>query len=67
MTILIVTHDTDFVTSLTDRVLCLGDSGKIVQHKTETKVSSMRQHHGAVIQEVRVLHSETDPSHESCG
>jgi zinc transport system ATP-binding protein len=67
MTILIVTHDTEFVTSLTDRVLCLGDSRKIVQHRTETNVSANRQHHGGVSQEVRVLHSENDPNHECCG
>jgi zinc transport system ATP-binding protein len=43
-TILIVTHDTGFVSSLTDRVLCLekqNHAGKcnIVQHRTETKRS----------------------------
>jgi zinc transport system ATP-binding protein len=43
-TILIVTHDTGFVSSLTDRVLCLekqNSSGKcsIVQHKTEAQRS----------------------------
>jgi zinc transport system ATP-binding protein len=43
-TVLIVTHDTGFVSSLTDRVLCLekqNSSGKcsIVQHKTELKRS----------------------------
>jgi len=37
-TILIVTHDTEFVTSLTDRVLCLGNSRKIVQHGVESNV-----------------------------
>ncbi|MCL2229995.1 MAG: ATP-binding cassette domain-containing protein [Treponema sp.] len=37
-TILIVTHDTEFVTSLTDRVLCLGNGKKIVQHGLETNV-----------------------------
>ncbi len=40
-TILIVTHDTGFVSSLTDRVLCLERQNglgecRIVQHKTET-------------------------------
>jgi zinc transport system ATP-binding protein len=62
-TILIVTHDTEFVTALTDRVLCLGggDHG-IVQHRTETGDSS---HHGAV-NEVRVLHGENIPADE-CG
>jgi zinc transport system ATP-binding protein len=62
-TILIVTHDTGFVTALTDRVLCLGDGGHgIVQHRTETGSAS---HHGSV-QEVRVLHDENIPA-DSCG
>jgi len=55
MTILIVTHDTEFVTSLTDRVLCLGDSYKIVQHRTEENTAA--RHSGAG-HEVRVLHGE---------
>ncbi|MCL2265550.1 MAG: metal ABC transporter ATP-binding protein [Treponema sp.] len=55
MTILIVTHDTEFVTSLTDRVLCLGDSYKIVQHRTEENAAV---HHGGAGHEVRVLHEE---------
>ena len=54
-TILIVTHDTEFVTSLTDRVLCLGDGLKIVQHRTETQVS---EYHGGAKKDVRVLHGE---------
>jgi len=53
-TILIVTHDTEFVTFLTDRVLCLGDGYKIVQHRTESGVSR----HGGKSQDVRVLHGE---------
>jgi len=53
--ILIVTHDTEFVTSLTDRVLCLGDGFKIVQHRTETGVSGR---HGGASGDVRVLHGE---------
>ena len=65
MTILIVTHDTEFVTSLTDRVLCLGDSRKVVQHKTESTVYAKRQHHGGVSQELRVIHGESDP-HDYC-
>jgi zinc transport system ATP-binding protein len=62
-TILIVTHDTEFVTALTDRVLCLGggDHG-IVQHRTETGNAF---HHG-VVNEVRVLHGENIPADE-CG
>jgi len=55
ISILIVTHDTEFVTSLTDRVLCLGDGRQIVQHSTE-KNDIVR--HGGNTHEVRVLHGE---------
>jgi zinc transport system ATP-binding protein len=55
MTILIVTHDTEFVSSLTDRVLCLGDSRRIIQHRTE--VSDFNCHGGSG-SEARVLHNE---------
>jgi len=66
MTILIVTHNTDYVTSLTDRVLCLGDSRKIVQHSTEADVSAWRKHHGGASKELRVLHGKNDPNHTCC-
>jgi zinc transport system ATP-binding protein len=56
-TVLIVTHDTDFVSSLTDRVLCLGDGKEprygIVQHRTETD-----QVHGSA----RVIHDSSIPA-----
>jgi len=64
-TILIVTHDTEFVTSLTDRVLCLGDgSYRIVQHGIEADISV---HHGGSGHEAhapvaRVLHGENIPA-----
>ncbi|MDR0486846.1 MAG: metal ABC transporter ATP-binding protein [Treponema sp.] len=57
-TILIVTHDTEFVTALTDRVLCLGDGG-IVQHRIETGAAVR---HGGSVQEARVLHGENIPA-----
>jgi zinc transport system ATP-binding protein len=68
-TILIVTHDTEFVTSLTDRVLCLGNERKIVQHRTETD-SGTNAHH-SVGQEshapvARVLHGEDIPADGCC-
>jgi len=68
ITILIVTHNTEFVTSLTDRVLCLGDGLKIVQHKTEENdnTSSMRFSHGKKSNEVRVLHSENVHENDCC-
>jgi len=60
-TILIVTHDTEFVTALTDRVLCLGDGSRgVVQHWTENGTAS---HHGNV-NEARVLHDENIPADE---
>ena len=63
ITILIVTHDTGFVTSLTDKVLCLGDGHKIVQHNTE-KSDAVR--HGGSAYEVRVLHGENIDNDECC-
>jgi zinc transport system ATP-binding protein len=66
-TILIVTHDMDFVSALTDRVLCLGDnvSGQrgIVQHRTEAARDSDR--HGGR-QDVRVLHGENIDGKDCC-
>lgn len=66
MTILLVTHDTEFVTSLTDRVLCLDNSRKIVQHDTEKDVSAWRQYHGGESQELRVLHGQCNPEDDCC-
>jgi len=65
-TILIVTHDTEFVTSLTDRVLCLGDGRKVVQHRIEN-ASNGTPHHGTVGQEARVLHGENISADDCCG
>lgn len=59
-TILIVTHDTGFVSSLTDRVLCVGDvgpSGKgrtIVQHRIEPTTEAPAQLFGG--EALKVLH-----------
>ena len=62
-TILIVTHDTEFVTALTDRVLCLGDGSRgVVQHRIETIAAA---HHGSG-QEARVLHGENIPADDCC-
>jgi zinc transport system ATP-binding protein len=64
-TVLIVTHDTDFVSVLTDRVLCLGiDEDKrrsIVQHRTEAAGKGGR-HGESAVQEARVLHNENIPA-----
>jgi zinc transport system ATP-binding protein len=62
-TILIVTHDTEFVSSLTDRVLCLGEGCKVVQHRIETGAyADGMAHHGGAGQEARVLHGENIPA-----
>ena len=66
MTILLVTHNTDYVTALTDRVLCLDNSRKIVQHDTEKSVSAWLYHHGGVTDELRVLHGNCDCRDECC-
>jgi zinc transport system ATP-binding protein len=55
-TILIVTHNIDFVSSLTDRVLCMGNKAGaygIVQHRTEEEGGRSR-----------VIHDETIPADE---
>jgi len=67
-TILIVTHDTEFVTSLTDRVLCLGNEHKVVQHRIETGPahSNFVAHHGGAGHESRVLHGENIPADDCC-
>jgi zinc transport system ATP-binding protein len=65
-TILIVTHDTDFVSVLTDRVLCLGDDEShrrgVVQHRTEAAEAAAEAavHHGGY--GARVLHGENIPA-----
>jgi zinc transport system ATP-binding protein len=63
-TILIVTHDTEFVTSLTDRVLCLGDGRKVVQHRVENDASV--RHAGSAPLYGRVLHGENISADECC-
>jgi len=67
-TILIVTHDTEFVTSLTDRVLCLGNERRIVQHRIEAG-SGVHSGggQGAHAQQARVLHGEDIPADDCCG
>ena len=71
-TILIVTHDMDFVSALTGRVLCLGDGEhlhRIVQHRTE---AAGEIHHGdsnppaAHAPLARVLHRENIPDNNCC-
>ncbi|GHV75839.1 ABC transporter ATP-binding protein [Spirochaetia bacterium] len=60
-TILIVTHDTGFVSALTDRVLCMGrrETGAeygIVQHRTEADIAGV----------ARIIHGESIPG-DQCG
>ena len=61
-TILIVTHDHDFVSALTGRVLCLGDDShrhEILQHRTEAaEVGDINR--------VHVLHGENISDDECC-
>jgi len=63
MTILIVTHDTEYVSSLTDRVLCLGENCKIVQHRTEINTAVR---HGGSAQDARVLHGVNVTGDDCC-
>jgi zinc transport system ATP-binding protein len=71
-TILIVTHDTDFVSVLTDRVLCLGDEacsrGGVVQHRISpdprirADPENGPRRSGSGAQGARVLHGENIPA-----
>jgi zinc transport system ATP-binding protein len=69
-TILIVTHDMDFVSALTDRVLCLGGDADgrrgIVRHRTEA-APEIRHVCGENVPIARVLHGENIPENECCG
>ena len=63
-TIFIVTHDTGFVSVLTDRVLCLdydGSRRSMVQHRTE-EAGKGRHSCDASGRSVRVLHEENIPA-----
>jgi zinc transport system ATP-binding protein len=66
ITILIVTHDADFVSALTDRVLCLGDDTEhrygIVQHRTEAAEGREGHHYVSGMRSARVLHGENIPA-----
>lgn len=69
-TILIVTHDTGFVSSLTDRVLCAGDRGpfnrgrSIIQHRIEPTGDAPAQLFGG--EALKVLHDSEIPDACCC-
>jgi len=76
-TILIVTHDMDFVSVLTDRVLCFGDSvttgteasrehhrGELVQHRMENFPPEAGR--AECCARLRVLHGENIPCDNCC-
>jgi zinc transport system ATP-binding protein len=68
ITILIVTHDRDFVSALTDRVLCMGDDDErpygLVQHRTgaEGRDSGDSSPRGSSRRSSRVLHEDSIPA-----
>ena len=69
-TILIVTHDTAFVSALTDRVLCVGEHGRkgvhgIVQHRAAPAENAPPELYGG--EAYRVLHNEQLPGNSCCG
>lgn len=69
-TILIVTHDMEFVSALTDRVLCIGRTGKdgrahlLVQHRAQRVFPAPVELYGGEV--LRVLHDETLPENSCC-
>lgn len=70
-TILIVTHDTGFVSSLTDSVLCVGDRGEgsaargIVRHRVEPSTDAPADLYGG--HALKVLHGENVADAACCG
>ena len=79
-TVLVVTHDTDFVSALTDRVLCLGNDEHnrhcMVQHRIEAAEDGDGRRSGAgspedsacgAIPRARVLHGKTIPADDCYG
>jgi len=62
-TILIVTHDTSYVSNLTDRVLCVGEASKnghisdVVQHPLALEETSGERHVLKVLHNAKVNHS----------
>jgi zinc transport system ATP-binding protein len=69
-TIFIVTHDMDFVSALTDRVLCMGDTYNrrgIVQHRTEAAPPNEGgPHGGAHMVRAKILHGENVSGNTCC-
>ncbi|HNQ98145.1 MAG TPA: hypothetical protein PKH81_08645, partial [Treponemataceae bacterium] len=71
-TVLIVTHDTAFVSSLTDTVLCLGDRAAdgrkrgIVRHETIPATNAPALPCPRIIRAAQVLHESTIQSHCGC-
>jgi zinc transport system ATP-binding protein len=69
-TVLIVTHDTGFVSALTDRVLCVGDrdsAGKghtIVQHRATRAENAPPEPYGG--EALKVLHDVNLPENSCC-
>lgn len=69
-TILIVTHDTEFVSALTDRVLCVGKRSRdgkahaLVQHRTVRVPEASSELYGGQV--AKVLHEETLPDDSCC-
>lgn len=70
-TVLIVTHDTGFVSALTDRVLCVGNHGRrgggnsIVQHRAAPAENAPPELFGG--EAYKVLHDEQLPGNACCG
>ncbi|GAB4223792.1 MAG: hypothetical protein Kow009_15620 [Spirochaetales bacterium] len=69
-TILIVTHDMEFVSSLTDRVLCVGKRTRdgrahaVVQHRTRQVGEGLPELYGGAV--AKVLHDEILPEDSCC-
>jgi zinc transport system ATP-binding protein len=69
-TVLIVTHDMNFVSALTSRVLCMGGNThyhSIVQHRVEAITGDNNCHGESNLPEkARILHGENIPGYNCC-
>ena len=70
-TVLIVTHDTEFVSALTDRVLCIGErtgstkrAHRLVQHRAAPAEHAPPELYGGAA--LQVLHDQVEPQDSCC-
>jgi zinc transport system ATP-binding protein len=63
-TVLLVTHDDDFVSALTDAVYCVGGGGVVVRHKVAPQAIEASGHYGGGA--LKILHDTSIAEGECC-